>query len=241
VNAWDPSGEISLVETSITMAIIGIVAAVIMAGLSVAFDIARGTVSTAMIISNAIATFGIVALSFLVWPFAIACLGYASYKIVTASLKHIHGGTDFSTIDKVQVATYLFIALMISIILRNPAVASQIASERMAALAASKGVTYSGTARDALAQDVQKALQEIETNVPRPNVRYPKPFANDGRGGTPRLPTQDSTGQAISYTEHTVNPRSPGASLDGLRIVTGSDGSVYFTDDHFGSWSSVRD
>ena len=80
-----------------------------------------------------------------------------------------------------------------------------------------------------LPPDADKALREIRQGSPRPNVRNPKPFQNDGRGGTRRLPETDAQGSPIRYTEHTVNPRPPGGRLDGNRIVTGSDGSVWYT------------
>ncbi|MCP4305634.1 MAG: hypothetical protein GY788_12285 [bacterium] len=91
-----------------------------------------------------------------------------------------------------------------------------------------------------LGDDFGRALDEIDAGVSRPNVRNPNPFPNDGRGGTARLPDADSQGSLITYTEHTVNPRPPGGSLDGRRIVTGSDGSVWATTDHFETWSQVR-
>ena len=91
-----------------------------------------------------------------------------------------------------------------------------------------------------LGDDFARALDDIDNGVPRPNVRNPKPFGNDGRGGTTRLPGADSSGNPISYVEHTVNPRPPGGSLDGSRIVTGNDGSVWATTDHFTTWVQVR-
>lgn len=91
-----------------------------------------------------------------------------------------------------------------------------------------------------LGSDVKTALSEIESGAPRPNVRQPKPFENDGRGGDPKLPEVDAHGNPIKYTEHTVNPRPPGGKLDGKRIVTGSDGSVWYTSEHFQSWSQIK-
>lgn len=91
-----------------------------------------------------------------------------------------------------------------------------------------------------LSGDAQKALTEIEQGAARPNVRNPKPFVNDGRGGTRRLPFQDAAGKPITYMEHTVNPRPPGGALDGKRIVIGSDGSVWYTDTHFTTWTRVK-
>jgi len=88
--------------------------------------------------------------------------------------------------------------------------------------------------------DARRALSEIDNGLPRHNVRSSKQFVNDGRGGTPRLPGTDANGLQITYTEHTVNPRPPHGTLDGKRIIVGSDGSVWYTNDHFTTWEKVR-
>ncbi|RAL20298.1 hypothetical protein DL240_18135 [Lujinxingia litoralis] len=59
------------------------------------------------------------------------------------------------------------------------------------------------------------------------------------RGGGEILPTQTPNGDPITYTEHTVNPRPPGGRLDAKRIVTGSDGSAYWTDDHYTTFNPL--
>jgi guanyl-specific ribonuclease Sa len=87
--------------------------------------------------------------------------------------------------------------------------------------------------RRALPEDAQKALVEIESGTKRDNVRQPKFFENDGRGNTERLPNRDENGKEIKYTEYTVNARESGQSLDGKRLIIGSDGRVYYTGDHF--------
>jgi RHS repeat-associated protein len=91
-----------------------------------------------------------------------------------------------------------------------------------------------------LPSDARSALNDIEGGVPRPNVRAPKPFANDGRGGTAQLPCHTAAGQPIKYTEYTVNPRPPGGTLDAKRIVIGNDGSIYYTGDHFSTFVQVK-
>ncbi|WP_051650609.1 ribonuclease domain-containing protein [Lachnoclostridium phytofermentans] len=53
-----------------------------------------------------------------------------------------------------------------------------------------------------------------------------------------KLPTTDSNGNSITYKEWDVNNKQPGALRDGERFVTGSDGSVYYTDSHYGEGSS---
>jgi RHS repeat-associated protein len=91
-----------------------------------------------------------------------------------------------------------------------------------------------------IGDDMAKALDEIAEGRPRPNVRKPQPFNNDGRGGTAMLPATDRAENPISYVEHTVNPRPPRGVLDGKRIVTGSDGSVWLTIDHFETWIQIQ-
>ena len=69
-----------------------------------------------------------------------------------------------------------------------------------------------GKAPGGLPPDAEGALGEIDAGAARPNVRNPKPFVNDGRGGTARLPATDANGNPLTYTEHTVNPRPPGGT-----------------------------
>jgi guanyl-specific ribonuclease Sa len=99
--------------------------------------------------------------------------------------------------------------------------------------------SFAEVARDMLPEDFSRALDEVETGADRPNVRNPHEFKNNGKGGTQVLPTHDHEGNPITYTEHTVNPREPGKPLDRKRIVTGSDGSVYCTDNHYETFRKV--
>jgi guanyl-specific ribonuclease Sa len=55
-------------------------------------------------------------------------------------------------------------------------------------------------------------------------------YDNDDR----QLPTKDSTGKSIIYKEFDVNNKLPNAKRDAERFVVGSDGSVYYTDSHYG-------
>ncbi|MEV0005501.1 ribonuclease domain-containing protein [Micromonospora sp. NPDC050980] len=61
----------------------------------------------------------------------------------------------------------------------------------------------------------------------------PKHFENDGRSGGFILPTHDARGNAVEYREwgtvQSRNDPNPG----GERIVTGSDGSVYYSPAHY--------
>lgn len=50
-----------------------------------------------------------------------------------------------------------------------------------------------------------------------------------------RLPVADGAGNSISYREWDVNPYVKGVDRGPERLVTGSDGSAYYTGDHYGS------
>jgi guanyl-specific ribonuclease Sa len=54
------------------------------------------------------------------------------------------------------------------------------------------------------------------------------------------LPTTDASGRPITYQEWDVNPKVPGQGRDAQRIVTGSDGSAWYTDGHYGSFRRIR-
>ncbi|MEV5651626.1 ribonuclease domain-containing protein [Nocardia sp. NPDC052254] len=58
------------------------------------------------------------------------------------------------------------------------------------------------------------------------------------RSGT--LPKTDSSGKTLSYREWDVNPKQPGHTRDAERIVTGSDGSAYYTGDHYKTFTRMR-
>ncbi|AYF75075.1 ribonuclease [Nocardia yunnanensis] len=55
-----------------------------------------------------------------------------------------------------------------------------------------------------------------------------------------QLPRKDSSGKAISYQEWDVNPKQPGQTRDAERIITGSDGSAYYTGDHYQTFTRMR-
>lgn len=55
-----------------------------------------------------------------------------------------------------------------------------------------------------------------------------------------KLPGVDSGGNGISYKEFDVNNKLPNQSRDAQRFVRGSDGSVYYTDDHYGTFTKVK-
>ncbi|MEU1549312.1 ribonuclease domain-containing protein [Nocardia sp. NPDC005745] len=58
------------------------------------------------------------------------------------------------------------------------------------------------------------------------------------RGGD--LPAADGSGKPITYQEWDVNPKQSGRSRDAERIVTGSDGSAWYTGDHYKTFTRMR-
>jgi len=54
------------------------------------------------------------------------------------------------------------------------------------------------------------------------------------------LPKRDDKGRAIKYREWDVNPLRPGVNRGAERLVTGSEGSAYFTGDHYKSFKKLR-
>ena len=54
------------------------------------------------------------------------------------------------------------------------------------------------------------------------------------------LPTTGSGGKAVKYREWDVNPKKPGQSRDAQRIITGTDGSAWYTDDHYETFTRMR-
>ena len=64
-------------------------------------------------------------------------------------------------------------------------------------------------------------------------------FMNDGRDGGQVLPRTDTRGSPIAYREWDVNPYT-GANRGTERLVTGSDGSAWYTNDHYNSFVRIR-
>ncbi|WP_194817493.1 ribonuclease domain-containing protein [Nocardia sp. XZ_19_385] len=58
------------------------------------------------------------------------------------------------------------------------------------------------------------------------------------REGT--LARTDAAGKAITYREWDVNPKQRNRSRDAERIVTGSDGSAWYTGDHYKTFKRMR-
>ena len=68
-----------------------------------------------------------------------------------------------------------------------------------------------------------------------PGTKTGKTYSNrPTKNSNTTLPTKDANGNQNTYAEYDVNNRIPGAPRDSERFVVGSDGSVYYTDSHYG-------
>ena len=54
------------------------------------------------------------------------------------------------------------------------------------------------------------------------------------------LPKEDEEGRKIQYQEWDVNPKIEGKNRGTERIVTGSDGKAYYTNDHYRSFQVIQ-
>jgi guanyl-specific ribonuclease Sa len=90
-------------------------------------------------------------------------------------------------------------------------------------------------------EKVAKVLRYIDENRAAPaGYEGGRVFHNGGRDGAQVLPRTDAEGRSISYQEWDVNPKVAGVNRGAERLITGSDGSAYFTADHYRTFKKVR-
>ena len=77
-------------------------------------------------------------------------------------------------------------------------------------------------------------------DAPQPGYRGGGDFRNDGRGGGQNLPKLDGDRNPISYKEYDINPYQPGVNRGTELVVTGTDGSAYYTPDHYSTFTKFR-
>jgi ribonuclease len=102
-----------------------------------------------------------------------------------------------------------------------------------------------GAGEPPIPQNVRDTLNQIDAgNWPgsanAPGTRGGSGFRNVTPDGQHPLPTTDASGKPITYQEWDVNPRAPGQDRDTERIVTGSDGSAWYTTDHYHTFHQIR-
>ncbi|NUS42806.1 MAG: ribonuclease [Mycobacteriaceae bacterium] len=76
--------------------------------------------------------------------------------------------------------------------------------------------------------------------------QWPPPDSPATKGGTTwnnresRLPRRTQSGAPITYREWDVNRKQQGRTRDAERIVTGSDGTAWYTGDHYRTFTRMR-
>jgi guanyl-specific ribonuclease Sa len=70
--------------------------------------------------------------------------------------------------------------------------------------------------------------------APLPGYKGGRTFLNDGSQGAARLP------EGPIYREWDLSPNVKGIPRDARRLVTGNDGSAYYTTDHYRSFIQFR-
>jgi len=92
-----------------------------------------------------------------------------------------------------------------------------------------------------LPRGVRDVLDHIDrTGVSFREYKGKSKFMNDGRSANEVLPRSTPSGEPVTYEKWDVHPRRAGASRGAERLVTGSDGCVYYTSDHYVSFRRVR-
>ena len=95
---------------------------------------------------------------------------------------------------------------------------------------------------DDLPQNVKEAFRKYDNAGWQGNVSGQTQGTNAGRiwgNRDGQLPTVDMDGNSITYREFDVNNYN-GVSRDGERFIVGSDGSVWYTDSHYGQGESLN-
>jgi RHS repeat-associated protein len=124
------------------------------------------------------------------------------------------------------------------------ATTTAIGTEAGSGIATSLDLTTDATATETAAdapvafgpapKNAWETFERVESKgSPLPGYKGGSTFANDGSGGAQILPR----GSGVTYREWDVNPNVKGVDRGAERIVTGSDGTAYYTNNHYTSFT----
>ncbi|WP_420911921.1 ribonuclease domain-containing protein [Listeria aquatica] len=94
-----------------------------------------------------------------------------------------------------------------------------------------------------LPKNVEDSYRKYDKNGWKGNVEGQTAGTKAGktyRNGDEKLPSIDKNGEKIKYKEFDVNDKLPDSNRDSERFVKGSDGSIYYTDDHYKNFVKVK-
>jgi ribonuclease T1 len=91
------------------------------------------------------------------------------------------------------------------------------------------------------ANEIPESAQEVLDYVETHNGEAPPGYVGGRVFGNydGLLPSYDSEGNPITYREYDVNPYQQGVNRGVERIVVGSDGSAYYTNDHYATFVPI--
>ncbi|PPG93648.1 RHS repeat-associated core domain-containing protein, partial [Rathayibacter rathayi] len=85
-------------------------------------------------------------------------------------------------------------------------------------------------------------LDRLDTTGEKfPNIKGGQRWNNDPKPGHTRLPTSTADGTPIEYKEYELDPKIPGQRRPSPRVVTGDDGSTYYSPDHYHNFFLMRE
>jgi guanyl-specific ribonuclease Sa len=90
-------------------------------------------------------------------------------------------------------------------------------------------------------EDAWRVVDRVDShNSPLPGYKGKRSFENSGKDGSSVLPRTGRNGGPVDYHEWDVAAKVKGVDRGGRRVVTGSDGSAYFTTDHYRTFTQMR-
>ncbi len=108
-------------------------------------------------------------------------------------------------------------------------------------LSAASIIPLGFTPNPGVPQRAQDTLDHVEkTGKPPSGQQGGRTFSNDGRSNSQLLPKTDANGKPINYKEYDVNGYTKGVDRGGERIVRGSDGSAYYTSNHYQNFIRIK-
>ncbi|HMV16067.1 MAG TPA: ribonuclease domain-containing protein [Chitinophagales bacterium] len=86
----------------------------------------------------------------------------------------------------------------------------------------------------------EKALKVLD--FIKANKKAPEGYVGGRHFGNyeRRLPERDAAGNKVSYQEWDINPKVDGRNRGPQRLVTGNDGSAWYTPDHYQTFREIK-
>ena len=101
--------------------------------------------------------------------------------------------------------------------------------------------SHAEESRNSVPKNVLFVLKYVEEHHEAPaGYEGGREFHNYGGRNEESLPRRDDHGRAIAYQEWDVNRKVRGVNRGAERLITGSDGSAFYTSDHYRTFTKIR-